>query len=139
MEKEGIMPNGGPCPRTVTIRITQGQVTAQPNRVHIDRVCQVIQWNLVTDGSGSFSNPPISFPWPAPPHDPPYTQWPSATTLVQTGPMQWEANVNSPVNTMVIYKYDVNWSGGVFDPEAENDPYPPGEDEDKEKDKDKKP
>lgn len=122
------MPNGGPCPRTVTVRITRGQVTVVPARVEIDKVCQVIQWNLVTDGSGTYNDPPISFPWPAPVNNPPYSQWPSAGTLRQTGPLQWEANANSPQSSSTVYyKYNIEWSGGSFDPDIANDPYPPGE------------
>lgn len=135
----------GPCPRTVTIRITNNQIAVQPPSVTIDRDCQSIQWNLVTDGSGTFADEPITFP-PVPTSGPQpacgsYTPWPSTGTIQKTGPMQWEANANSPVppgGSAVCYKYDVNWSGGVLDPDIENDPYPPGDaDKDKDKDKDK--
>lgn len=123
------------CPRTVTLRITQGVVTADPPNIRIDRNCQIVQFNLVNDNSGTFDSNPIFFPWPVPstaPLPPPpcmsYTQWPTAGTIVQTGPKQYEANANSPIpdgGAAACYKYSVRWSGGIFDPDIQNEPYPP--------------
>jgi hypothetical protein len=131
------MANGsGPCPRTVTVRITNGTVTVQPSTVNIDSDCQLIQWNLVTDGSGTFRTPPVTFPWPIPPGAPQspcgsFSRW--RGTVIQTGPMQFEGNARerlepgSPLS--LCYKYNIEWKLGdvdqTFDPDIKNDPYPP--------------
>lgn len=127
------MPNGDPCPRTLTFRINQGAVSAHPPRSFINTECQQIRVNLVTDGSGTYNNPPIEFPWPAP--GPGYSQWKG--TVQQTGPNQWLLDAKDPLSPGTppkLYKYNILWSGGTFDPDIENDPYPPGAKDKKDKD-----
>lgn len=134
------MPNGGPCPRQITITIANGSISAQPPVVNIDRDCQIVRVNLVNDSSGSFASNPISFPWPVPPNVPPprcgtFTQWPSVGTI-EPGPgaNMFTLNANSPrpggATDSVCYKFDVAWVKNgqpqTFDPTIENDPYPPG-------------
>jgi len=131
----------GPCPRTITITIHKGNISVYPSSANIDTDCQQIQWNLVSDPSGSFRTPAIVFPWPVPPSAPPapcsggYSRW--RGTVTQTGPMQYEGDATEPLPSgapALCYKYNVNWEkGGVpqtFDPDIKNDPYPPGSDDD---------
>lgn len=118
------------CPRPVTVRITQGQISVEPANAKIDRNCQIVRWNLTTDDSLRYKYPPLSFPWPAPEHDPPYTRWPEEGRLVQTGPRQWEANANKPLSGQrEFYYYQIETESGILDPDIENDPYPPAEED----------
>ena|SRR6185295_5276209 len=126
----------GPCPRTITITIHNGNISAYPSSANIDSVCQETRWNLVTDGSGDYTDDPITFPWPVPPTVPPpscgtYSQWKG--TVEQTGPKQYKGDARErllPGARPLCYKYDVNWTKDgqpqVFDPDIKNDPYPPG-------------
>lgn len=130
------MPNGAPK-NVITLTVTNGQLNVNPPNATINRNVQTVFWNLVPPGS--FQNPPVAFAN----NQPGYDNWPGTAPAPGPGNNQWSANANSPVpmgQPAKKYKYNVLWSGGVLDPDIENQPYPPGmEDDDDQGDQDKGP
>ena len=130
------MSNGQPK-NVITLTVANGQLNVNPQDGSINRNVQTVFWNLVPPGA--FQNPPIGFVNNAPG----YSNWPGTAPAPGPGNNQWSANANFPVpagQPAQRYKYNVYWSGGTFDPDIENQPYPPGmEDDDDQGDQDKGP
>ena len=119
------MPNGSPQ-NVVTLTVTNGQLKVNPPTATINRNVQNVIWNLAPPNA--FQNPPVEFV-----NAPGYSNWPGTTPAPGPGNNQWSASANRPVpvgQPAERYKYNVRWSGGIFDPDVDNQPFPPGMEDD---------
>jgi hypothetical protein len=107
----------------INLQIKNGELLT-PGKGKILPTDQTVTWNLISDGSASFNDPPVSFPNPPPPPPPVYTAWPGSDPE-PAPPNRWQADTNRilpPGSPAQLYKYTVHWSGGDLDPELENQP-----------------